>query len=84
MSTFAAMASMAEKDRLRIAELEALYNHELSCGRTVRESNRKLKAELAELREAITEHRQCFNADEGDPHDLALWALLPPTEEPPE
>ena len=30
----------------------------------------------AALREGIKEHSQCFNPDEGDPHDLALWALL--------
>ena len=37
---------------------------------------------IRELEIGIREHRQCFNADEGDPHDLALWALLTPPPEP--
>ena len=37
---------------------------------------------IRQLEVGITEHKQCFNADEGDPHDLALWALLTPPPEP--
>ena len=52
-----ALARIEELEE-RIRELEALYNHELSCGRTVRESNRKLKGELQALREAKAEQYQ--------------------------
>ena len=70
-----ALAHANDRLKERIRELEALYNHELSCGRTVRESNRKLKGELQALREALMDALECIEgAAEGHGVDFYAYA----------